>query len=58
MKRLSLRLRPDILKEKLADIKKEAPFAYKGIGPVIDTLNRANIAKTVAQLHPLLTVKG
>lgn len=57
-RRPDLRLRPDILKEKLADIKKEAPFAYKGIGPVIDTLNRANIARTVAQLHPLLTVKG
>lgn len=57
-RRPDLRLRPDILKEKLADIKKEAPFAYKGIGPVIDTLNRAGIARTVAQLHPLLTVKG
>ena len=57
-RRPDLRLRPDILKEKLADIKKEAPFAYKGIGPVIDTLNQAQIARTVAQLHPLLTVKG
>jgi tRNA-splicing ligase RtcB len=57
-RRPDLRMRPDILNEKLADIKKEAPFAYKGIGPVIDTLRRANIAKPVVELHPLLTVKG
>ena len=57
-RRADLRLRPDILNEKLADIKKEAPFAYKGIGPVIDTLDQAKIAKPVVELHPLLTVKG
>lgn len=57
-RRPDIRMRPDILKEKLADIKKEAPFAYKGIGPVIDTLSAAQIAKPVVQLRPLLTVKG
>lgn len=57
-RRADLRTRPDILKEKLADIKKEAPFAYKGIGPVIDTLDQSGIARPVARLRPLLTVKG
>lgn len=57
-RRADLKLRPDILNEKLADIKKEAPFAYKGIGPVIDTLEEAKIAKPAVELHPLLTVKG
>jgi len=52
------RLRPDVLREKLADLKQEAPFAYKGIGPVIATLAQAGIARPVAELLPLLTVKG
>jgi len=46
------------LREKLADLKQEAPFAYKGIGPVIATLAQAGIARPVAELLPLLTVKG
>lgn len=57
-KRPDLLLRPDILNEKLADIKKEAPFAYKGIGPVIQTLEDSGIAQPVVELRPLLTVKG
>ena len=52
------KLRSDILKEKLADLKQEAPFAYKGIGPVISTLEDAEIAKPVVELRPLMTVKG
>lgn len=44
--------------KKLEDIKKEAPFAYKGIGPVVQTLSEAGIARPVAELRPLLTVKG
>ncbi|ULH15534.1 RtcB family protein [Deinococcus sp. KNUC1210] len=39
-------------------MKQEAPFAYKGIGPVIQTLEQAGIARPVAELRPLLTVKG
>lgn len=52
------RLRPDILREKLADLKQEAPFAYKGIGRVIQTLEEAGIARAVVEVRPLLTVKG
>ena len=52
------RLRPDVLREKLADLKQEAPFAYKGIGPVIQTLDQAGIARPVAEVRPLMTVKG
>ena len=57
-RRPDLKLRPDILKEKLADIKKEAPFCYKGIGPIVETLEGAGIARPVVELQPLLTVKG
>lgn len=52
------RARKDIQQRKLEELKQEAPFAYKGIGPVIDTLNEAEMAKSVAELRPLLTVKG
>lgn len=53
-----LRQRPDILAKKLEEIKQEAPFAYKGIGPVVSTLTAAGIARPVAELTPLMTVKG
>jgi len=36
----------------------EAPFAYKGVGPVVETLREAGLAEPVAELRPLLTVKG
>ncbi len=36
----------------------EAPFAFKGIGPVVETLTAAGIARAVAEVRPLLTVKG
>ena len=39
-------------------LKKEAPFAYKSITPVIETLRAAGMAEPVAELHPLMTVKG
>ena len=52
------RLRADVLREKLADLKQEAPFAYKGIGAVIETLAQAGIGRPVVELRPLLTVKG
>ena len=44
--------------EVLEDIKKEAPFAYKDIGPVVDTLKEAEIATPVAELRPIMTIKG
>ncbi|HEX4606583.1 MAG TPA: RtcB family protein, partial [Urbifossiella sp.] len=58
LRRPDLRQRPDILAKKLEEIKQEAPFAYKGIGPVVDTLAAAGIARPVAELTPLMTVKG
>jgi tRNA-splicing ligase RtcB len=57
-RRTDLRQRPDILEKKLADLKQEAPHAYKGIGPIVQTLEAAGIATPVAELVPLMTVKG
>jgi tRNA-splicing ligase RtcB len=58
LRRADVRSRPDILGKKLDEIKQEAPFAYKGIGPVVETLAAAGIARPVAELTPLMTVKG
>ena len=58
LRRADVKQRPDIVAKKLADLKKEAPFAYKGIGPVVETLEHSGIAQPVAELTPLLTVKG
>ncbi|WP_407569580.1 RtcB family protein [Deinococcus altitudinis] len=52
------RARADVREQKLAELKQEAPFAYKGIGPVVQTLEQAGLARPVAELRPLLTVKG
>ena len=57
-RRPDIQMRRDIVEKKLADIKQEAPYAYKGIGPIVDTLTRAGIAKPVAELVPLMTIKG
>jgi tRNA-splicing ligase RtcB len=57
-RRPDIQMRRDIIEKKLADIKQEAPHAYKGIGPIVDTLTRAGIAKPVAELVPLMTIKG
>ena len=58
LRRPDVRQRPDILDKKLEEIKQEAPFAYKGIGPVVSTLTAAGIARPVAELKPLMTIKG
>lgn len=58
LRRPEVRQRRDILEKKLAELKQEAPFAYKGIGPVVDTLVGSGIARPVAELRPILTVKG
>jgi len=54
----SIAFRKDIVKAKLLELKKEAPFAYKGIGPVIMTLNEAGIAASVAKVRPIMTIKA
>jgi tRNA-splicing ligase RtcB (3'-phosphate/5'-hydroxy nucleic acid ligase) len=58
LRRQDIRQRRDILSAKLEEIKQEAPFAFKGIGPVVETLTTAGIARPVAEVTPLLTVKG
>lgn len=58
LKRQDIKQRRDILDRKLNELKQEAPFVYKGIGPVIQTLESADMARPVAELEPLMTVKG
>ena len=58
LRRPDIRLRHDIVSRKLEDIKQEAPYAYKGIGPIIETLTEAGIARPVAEVRPLMTIKG
>jgi tRNA-splicing ligase RtcB len=58
LRRPDIRMRRDIVEQKLADIKQEAPYAYKGIGPIVETLTQAGIARPVAELVPLMTIKG
>jgi tRNA-splicing ligase RtcB len=58
LRRPDVQMRKDIVAKKLEEIKQEAPFAYKGIGPVIKTLTQAGIARPVVELKPLMTIKG
>ena len=58
LRRQDIRSRTDIIEKKLADLRQEAPFAYKGIGPVIETIADAGMAHPVVELSPLMTVKG
>jgi RNA-splicing ligase RtcB len=58
LRRPDVRLRRDIVERKLEEIKQEAPHAYKGIGPVVETLRGAGLARPVAELTPLMTIKG
>lgn len=53
-----VRLRRDVLAEYEGRLKEEAPYAYKDITPVIDTVEAAGVASRVARLWPLLTIKG
>jgi tRNA-splicing ligase RtcB len=53
-----LRGRADLLAAWRQDLKQESPFAYKNIGPVIDTLRGAEVAEPVVELYPLMTVKA
>ena len=41
LRRQDVKLRRDIVEKKLEEIKQEAPYAYKGIGPIIQTLTAA-----------------
>jgi tRNA-splicing ligase RtcB len=50
--------RRDILERYHQRMKEEAPYAYKPITPVIESVEGAAIARRVARLWPLVTVKG
>jgi len=56
--------RPDIrsrrdIREKLLDgLRQESPFAYKDVMPAIHTLEDSGIAHPVAELEPIVTLKG
>ena len=54
----SVRGRRDVLEQYHGRLKEEAPTAYKNIDPVIETVEQAGIARRVARLWPLLTIKG
>jgi len=51
-----IRGRADLIEAWRAELKQEAPFAYKNIGPIVDTLQGAQMAEPVVELHPILTV--
>ncbi|GAA4088850.1 RtcB family protein [Actinomadura miaoliensis] len=50
--------RADVMAAWRRDLKQEAPWAYKDIGPVVSSLHAGGVAAPVAELRPLLTVKG
>jgi len=52
------RLRRDVLAEHRRRLKEEAPRGYKDVGPVVQTIEDANIARRIARLGPRITVKG
>lgn len=53
-----VRLRRDVLAEYHDRLKEEAPYAYKDITPVVQTVEDAAVARRVARTWPLLTIKG
>lgn len=57
-KSAEVRLRRDVMAEYEGRLKEEAPYAYKDITPVINTVESAGVAGKVARLWPLLTIKG
>lgn len=57
-RRPETRRRADIWRRKIEELRAEGPHAYKGIRGIIDTLAEARIAKPVAELVPLMTIKG
>jgi len=54
----ALRGRRDILEKHRARLLEESPRAYKGIKPVVASVEDAEIATRTARLWPLCTVKG
>lgn len=54
----AVRLRRDIVQSLRDRLMEEAPHAYKDVGPVVRSVEGAGIARRVAKLAPILTVKG
>lgn len=54
----ALARRRDILDKYEKRVMEEAPYAYKAVEPVVDSVERAHVARRVARLWPLCTVKG
>ncbi|CAN5925479.1 RtcB family protein [soil metagenome] len=50
--------RRDILEKYEKRVMEEAPYAYKAVEPVVDSVEEAGIGRKVARLFPLCTVKG
>jgi tRNA-splicing ligase RtcB (3'-phosphate/5'-hydroxy nucleic acid ligase) len=50
--------RRDILQKYEKRIMEEAPYAYKAVEPVVDSVEGAHVARKVARMWPLCTVKG
>ena len=50
--------RRDIIEAWRRDLKQEAPWAYKDVAPVVETLGRAGVAHPAVELRPIRTVKG
>jgi tRNA-splicing ligase RtcB len=55
---LEVRSRRDILAKYHQRMKEEAPYAYKPITPVVASVEDAGVARRVARMWPLVTVKG
>jgi tRNA-splicing ligase RtcB len=53
-----IRNRRDIMAKWEAEIKQEAPWAFKDIGPVINTQTEAGLVRAVVETEPIFTVKG
>lgn len=56
--RNDIKSRQDILKKWEDELKKEAPYAYKDINDVIETHEEHGMAGIVAEVEPILTIKG
>jgi len=54
----SVARRADVLAAWRRDLKQEAPWAYEDVGPVVASLERAGVARIVAELRPVLTGKA
>ena len=54
----TLRHRRDILEKYHRRMKEEAPYAYKAITPVVQSVEDAGVARRVAKLWPMATIKG